>query len=177
MEDGTKNMAFCMAEASDQKDALNMVQEIYSKMLAAGFGLKNDPEIIDLDKYSEVPVEYKEGKTISKATANSGANSGVGSFAPSCTSYKGNGSTYSKSVQKKEPEPKVLSRSKGKKPNEEAMAILTAKLDLIWGGTYEAVLPETKEEDKGDPDTKTGYSDPYGEDDLYEGYGMGMGIC
>ena len=146
MQEKVKNMAFCLATSQDQADALTMVEAIYTGLKEGGFAINDDPEIIDLLKYTSVPKEYSESKTIDKVSVHSGS-SGVGSFTTSAqTRYHGTGTTYTKAEIKKEPEPRYFERKNSKKPSIEELKIMSEKINLIMAGEYKVELPETKGE-------------------------------
>jgi len=148
LEDDYKNMMYLNSEDSDQKMAMEEVEKLYSKMLEAGMGLENDPRILDIKKFKNVPKEYVEGRPLEKpATAHT--TSGVGSFANPNIRYAGAGGTYAKTVVKADPEPSVLGRSQNglKKPMKASLDIMEEKINQIMAGTFVPVLPETMGED------------------------------
>lgn len=170
LSDDYKNMTYLTAEETDQTLALEMVEKLYSDLIAAGKALVNDPTVIDIEKYEEVPKEYLEGKPLEKDTISSPTSS-VGSFASPCTRYS-SGVTYTKTVVKKDPEPTLLSRTNSKKPTKPALDLMEEKITQIMAGTFVPVLPETMGEDA---DGKATADDTDTTDVDY--YGNTWGMC
>ncbi len=169
LEDDYKNMTYLTAEDNDQKTALDMITALYKCLTDAGFVVRNDEKIIDIDKYTEVPEEYVEGKTIDKGTTATRTVPGVGTFAAPSTRYQGAANNYSKTTIKKEPEPSNFGRMKGKKPSKESIDKILEKLDQIRAGTYKQDLPETLGED--DAGTTDADADDDGNINSYYGSG------
>jgi len=170
--DDFKNMTYLTAKKVDQNLALTMLEAFYEKFTDAGYVLKNDPVIIDVKKFTEVPDEYLEGKPTSSGTAQS-SSSGVGSFASSGKNYSRATSTYTKPDAKKDPEPTVFGRVKGKKPAKNALENLQEKLNQIREGAFEPVLPETL----GDVESTVADDEDEDEDDPYSHTPGYSGIC
>lgn len=152
LEDDYKNMIYLNSEVSDQKMAMEEVEKLYSKMLEAGMGLENDPRILDIKKFKNVPKEYVEGRPLEKpavthSTSAAHTTSGVGSFANPNIRYAGAGGTYAKTAVKADPEPSVLGRTQNKKPLKAALDLMEEKINQIMAGTFVPVLPVTMGED------------------------------
>jgi hypothetical protein len=164
-----KNMLYLQAEANDQNTALSTLQTMYKELIAAGRGLINDGKIIDVNKYTNVPKEFLEGKPIG-GTAGTGGN-GVGNFSNPGTRYVATGSNYTKQpVIKKDPEPFIIKRTKNKKPTKAMLALMEEKIQQIREGTFEQELPEILGADAaGANDDK--------EDDFQDIYGAGGCMC
>ena len=142
-----KNLTYFTAEKIDQDIAEEMIAKLYENMLAGGMGLHNDPKIIDIDKYTEVPKDYLDGKPLQTGTATAGKASGVGNFASPHTRYQA-GTTYTKQTTvKADPEPSLIGRTKTKKPAKAALDIMFAKVQQVTAGEFEPVLPEIMGED------------------------------
>jgi hypothetical protein len=175
LEDDYKNMMYLNLEESDQKTAMEEVEKLYAKLLAAGKGLENDPRILDITKFKDVPKEYIEGKPIEKSTGTNvttTTNNGVGSFANPATRYVSGAGTYTRTAVKADPEPAVLGRSQTglKKPLKASLDLMEEKINQIMAGTFVPVLPETMGEDaEGTGDAVET------EDELY--YRTGIGFC
>jgi len=165
MEEEYKNMTYLTSETSDQELAAQMLDELNTALLENDFGLKNDAKIIDIEKYLDVPTDYLDGKKIDKDKAAAGTT-GVGSFAAPGTRYQppASGVIYSKSTPQKDPEPSIFSRTKSKKPNKAALALMCEKIQQIMAGDYEHELPETMGEEE-EPADKTADAD---DDDYYD---------
>ena len=173
LEDDYKNMTYLTAEDVDQNLAVELVEKIYSNLLSAGIGLENDPRILDVKKFSNVPKEYTEGKPIEKPahTTTTTPTTGVGSFVNPNIRYNSYGGTYTKTQVKSEPEPAVLGRTLNKKPLKASLDLMEEKINQIMLGTFKPVLPETLGEDADG----TGIADDITE---YENdYRSGMGFC
>lgn len=175
LEEDYKYMTYLTCESTDQELGSQMLDELYADFMKYDFGLTNDPTIIDIEKYSDVPKDFLDGKPLNKSVAQSGtAAGGVGSFANSPKQYARNNSAvgYGAATTRKEPEPAIFSRSKSKKPVKTDLDLMQEKIDQIKAGDFTPTLPETMEDD-GD-----GVSDDY-DDDLYGtyGYNRGVGFC
>jgi hypothetical protein len=148
LEEDYKNMIYLNSEESDQKMAMEEVEKLYAKLLLAGGGLENDPRILDIKKFRDVPKEYIEGKPLEKsATTHTTTNNGVGSFANPNSRYVGAAGTYTKTVVKADPEPAVFGRTQNKKPLKAALDLMEEKINQIMAGTFAPILPETMGED------------------------------
>lgn len=171
LEADYKNMMYLNLEASDQKDALERVEELYDRMILANMGIENDPRILDIKKLKNVPKEYIEGKPIEKESGiHTTSPNSVGSFANPVTHYAGSSGVYSKTTAKIEPEPAVFNRSNSKKPLKSTLDLMEEKINQIMAGGFKPTLPETMGEDADG----TGISEEI-EDETY--YRAGMGFC
>ncbi len=170
LADDYKNMAYMNSEETDQKDAMEMVEELYASLMLAGFGLENDPKILDISKFQEVPKEYIEGKQLEKTAVTSTTTStGVGSFAAPGNRFVGAGGVYTKTQPKADPEPAVLRRSQAKKPTKAELDLMEEKINQIMNKTFIPVLPETMGEDA---DGKGVAEEVADENSYYGHYGM-----
>ena len=137
------NFTYFTAEKVEQDAAYEMLEKLGKELLADGFGYSNDPNIIDTDKYNNVPSTYKDGKPLTSGTATSGTASGVGNFAPPHTRYSNNGTTYVRqSAVKPDPPPAVIGRTKTKKPTKAMLDEMLAKVQQITAGEFQVVLPD-----------------------------------
>jgi len=142
-----KNFTYLTCEQVDQDNGFEMLEQTYQKLLDAGFGIVNDPKIIDIDKYTDVPEEYKVGRPVGTGTAQSGAASGVGSFAAPHTRYN-QGTTYAKQTTvKPDPAPGLIARTKTKKPTKALLDTMFEKVQQITAGNFEPAIPEIMGED------------------------------
>lgn len=165
-----KNLTYFTAEKVDQDIAEEMIGKLYNNLIEAGMILKNDPKIIDIDKYSEVPKDYIDGKPLQTGSSAAGKASGVGNFASPHTRYQ-SGTTYTKQTTvKADPEPALINRTKTKKPVKAALEIMLEKVQQITAGDFEPTLPEIMAEDD------TGVTEADDDDGVY-GYGYGAGYC
>jgi hypothetical protein len=174
MEEEYKNMTYLTSEVSDQELANQMLSELNILLLDNDFGMKNDTKIIDIEKYQDVPVDYKDGKPINKDDAAAGAKaSGVGSFAAPGTRYQppASGVLYSKTNATKDPEPSIFSRSTTKKPAKANLELMREKIEHIMAGDYEHELPETVGDVPVNKDAKTADDDDDYYDNMYGGQG------
>ncbi len=175
LEDDYKNMTYLTAEDIDQNLAIEVVEKSYSDLLAKGWGLENDPRILDVKKFSNVPKEYVEGKPLDKSasTTTTTSTTGVGSFVNPNTRYTGFGGTYTRTTVKAEPEPAVLGRTQNKKPLKAALDLMEEKINQIMVGTFNPVLPETMGEDADG----TGVAEDTEDENLYGRNYLGNGFC
>lgn len=172
LEEDYKNMMYLNSEESDQKMAMEEVEKLYSKMLGAEMGLENDPRILDIKKFKNVPKEYVEGKPLEKpATSATHTTNGVGSFANPNIRYTGASGTYAKTPVKADPEPSVLGRTQNKKPLKAALDLMEEKINQIMAGTFVPVLPATMGEDAD------GTGDAVETEDELADYRAGLGFC
>jgi hypothetical protein len=161
-----KNYTYLTCEQVDQDKGLEMVETLNRTLLAAKFGVVNDPTIIDTDKYTEVPDDYKGGKALNTGTANTGTASGVGNFATPGSRYTA-GTTYTKQTTvKPDPTPGTIKRTKKKKPTKAVLDEMFEKVQQIQAGTFELELPEIMGADdagetEADDDFGNGYYGAY----------------
>jgi len=165
LEEDYKNMTYLTAEDTDQKTALLAVENFYHDFLIAGYGLENDPTILDTSKFSNIPKEYTEEKPVEKVTNSA---YGAGSYISPSTRYTDHSGSYTKTAIKVEPEPKVLGRSDSKKPLKTALDIMEEKINQIMLGTFNPVLPETMGEDCDG----SGIAETMEDENYYRNYGM-----
>lgn len=145
-----KNMAYLHNGADDQAMGLKVLKEYYDLLLQNGFGMKNDTKIIDVDRYTDVPSEYKTPATVDYAKSVTGAASTNGATA--ATTVYGTGTTKTPyaaatttyyAAAKKDPQPATFGRSKTKKPTKTELDLMQEKIDQIKAGTFVFELPET----------------------------------
>ena len=161
--DNKKYLTVFNHEEKDQKKAIEMVTSIYDSLVKSGMVLANDPEIIDISIYEDVPEAYKVGAP--SKTSGSTVNGQRTSYSPPSTRYQPTNNNYQsfrKVDIKPEPEPKFFRRRKTeKKPTKEELIILVGKLDAIKDGNFETVLPDTPVPD-GEPSPEDPYDYMYG---------------
>lgn len=164
-----KNLTYLTAERVDQETAMEIVQKMYTDMIEGGMGLVNDGKIIDIEKYTEVPDDYKTGKPVGGTAATPGAVSGVGNFASPGTRFQNTGSLYNRQATiKTEPSPSLIKRTKSKRPSKVVLETMLEKVQQIRTGDYEPDLPATMgTDDAGVTEAE--------EDAGYSYYGIGCG--
>jgi hypothetical protein len=163
-----KNYTYLTCEKVDQDIGYEKIEKLAKTLLDNGFGVANDPEIIDTDKYKEVPKDYVEGKPLGNGTAQSGTASGVGSFASPHSRYSQGAHTYTKQTTvKPDPVPGLIARTKTKKPSKTALEEMLEKVRQVTADTFEPELPEIMGED----DTGVTEAD---DDDYAAGYYNGF---
>ena len=145
-----KNHKCFNSEEEDQKDALKVLKELHTGLIEAGFGYKGDKNVIDIEKYTEVPKEYLETNAFndpatSTRTATYRESSITRYHADSGASF------YKKAEPKPEPEPAAIVRTKTKKPAKDIIELMATKLDQIAAGEYEPNIPKLAEDDPPPP--------------------------
>jgi hypothetical protein len=159
LERDYRNLIFFTAGETDQSAAVAELERLQSKLERADMVLSNDRRVIDVEKYTNVPAGYWRGEAIGKEDISAGVT-GVGSFASSNTRIQKNKTTYQQTQVKKDPEPAIFGRKKGKKPGKAALELMLTKIEQIKSGEVTPVLPEILGEDE-DGVTKAGYKDIY----------------
>jgi hypothetical protein len=171
-DDDYKDVTIFTDEKADQLKAIEMLTSLNKELLEGGYGLSNDPEILDTSKYTSIPNHYLSSKPINKDNPAPGTKmSNVGSFAASHTRYVGNGAAYNQTTIKKDPTPSLFSRTKGKKPTKAELLIMVDKLNEIQEGTYKPVIPEALGDEADVTESSSPQGNTYDEDDWY---GAGM---
>jgi len=154
---------FFLRKEEDQKSAFSGLQKLMDEMAKSEMVFKNDPEMVDIRNYKEVPDDIAKGKT---ETAKSKSTAGVS------TSKVGNRANtsgvtapynnYTAPYKRKEAAPFVWKR-KSRKPTETALLELTKKLDLLKSDELEIKIPELPGKEET-PETNNSYMD--------DGFGM-----
>ena len=159
----TTELVVFKADSFDQKQALDVVGAVVEELRSAGWMVDNDPEIVDITKYKEVPTDV--GGSTAKPTAVKPV-SGVGSGSdPYSGIYSGrcafNNETWreQQEARKKREEmekkmrwtPTRIARE-GELPELKMLNLMKKKITQIASGDYEYELPEVKDDD-GDEDT------------------------
>jgi len=169
LEEEYKNLYYPRILKSEQEEALEIVQKLYKALLDSGFALATDPVIIDMDKYSDLPEAYKEGRTTA-------ISKDVGTTAHKPTipvnvygrHYSATNHYSPTVIVTAEPEAKFFQRSDSKKPSKLDIEAMFAKLDLIKKDTYHPCLVPTPEDSPTD--------EPISENKLYAEYGYMNGM-
>jgi hypothetical protein len=106
-------------------------------MYAENRMLEQDPDIIDISTFKNVPDDIRKAhKTSSKTQSNIYVSQTTGN-----TSYV-----------KKEPKPGVIRRAKTKKPTKKALISMITKITDIKKGTFTITLPEILGDENEDED-------------------------
>ena len=151
-EEKTKSMVYLTNNEDDQETAMRMLENIYKDLIDGGKALENDPNIIDISKYSGVPEEYSMGLN----------NSSTSTINRSTTP----------TVPKKEEGPKItfIERDEdSKKPTTKELDTLSSMLDAIKTGKLKIDVPQLKG-DESDEDSNDNNSSTDDDDDAYKDY-------
>jgi hypothetical protein len=142
----TKALTYFTLSVEDQKVAIEALKSIVVKMYAENRMLGQDPDIIDISTFKNVPDDIRKAhKTSSKVQSNINTPQ---QNVP-CTSYV-----------RRDPEPGVIKRVKTKKPTKEALINMITKIADIKKGTLTIALPEIlgdEDEDEDDDITSPHY--------------------
>jgi hypothetical protein len=141
-----KIMLFLTKDEDDQKDALDILEKVINVFVEEKRMLKNDPGIIDITTYKNIPTTGFGKKVIKDGRTEETTSYGVGG-SKSTTSSTGT-STPAYGYQKKEPKPFFFERTKGKKPDKTQLEDLIQKLDEIKAGSFEAQIPPLEKEEE-----------------------------
>lgn len=143
----TKTSVFFMADSGEQDEAKLLLTSLKENLKF--LTREDDPEIIDTDKYENVPKDFGGTGIITKVSNH---KSDVSEYSRQrVAGFQGTG--YQKPIYtpKKDPEPSTFKR-KARRPSKAALGKLDAKLDLIAKGEYKYKLPKIKNEDKEEDD-------------------------
>lgn len=135
----TKAMTYFTLNVEDQEVAIETLKTIVVKMYAENRMLEQDPDIIDISTFKNVPDNIrKTHKTTSKIQS--------GTSIPQAS----NNVPYIR----REPKPGVIKRTKTKKPTKRALISMITKITDIKKGTFTTILPEIlgNEDEDGDED-------------------------
>lgn len=122
----TKAMTYFTLDMEDQEVALETLKTLVIKMRAENRMLENDPDIINISTFKNVPDNIRKmHKTSSKIQNN--INSSQDDFGISYT--------------RREPEPSVIKRAKTKKPTKKTLLDMVTKITNIRKGVFTVTLP------------------------------------
>lgn len=166
-----------------EKDlSLEELKKSHESLVKCSMMLDQSTNIVDISKYIDVPTAYLECETITKPSVNGNVGAyGVGSTNNPINRYSnathssytgGTTSTYSKSYEKKDPEPTLFSRKKGDKPNKTALEIMEEKINQIMSGSFTPDLPDTSEDKEESPSYASKTNTDYDDTADYAGYGF-----
>lgn len=185
LEDTYKTFYYLRALKSEQEEAFTVLKGLYADLKEHGFAMDTDPSIIDINKYTDVPQDYKDCKAADASINISAGYKSNHVNAPATKvetpSYVRNGGyrmptygnssyNYGTATPAKEPEPKVFGRvESSKKPSKDALITLMEKLDLIKADQYVPVIA-TVPNDNETAVTKVEDDDPFDRmSGMYEG--------
>lgn len=151
-------MTYFMMGDEDQKSAREIISDLMKRAVEKEVVLVNDPTVIDIQKYKEVPESVMKGET---AATKSGVAKPAGkssNYTPAKSNVNNN-YTY----VKKEPSPQLWKR-RSKKPTTETLLELTKSLDLLEKGKLKVnvpVLPGEMGKKESTTGVTSGYDDEY----------------
>lgn len=168
LEKDYRNLTYCTKEASDQEQALKIVQALFKELKEAGLEEKPGAGILDVNKYTNVPQEYVDGKPID-ATAKTGST-GSGSYSNRTNQYSpsNTGTTFTKTQPKPDPVPAAFARTKTSKPSADDLVALSALLDQLTAGEATLELPDTPGDDPEEANAAAEEEDHY--NNMYGAY-------
>ena len=167
LEEEYKNLFYPRILKSEQEEAMEIVRKLYKALLDNGFALATDPVIIDMEKYTELPEAYKEGKTATVSKEVGTAINRSSSVISYGRGHCGTNNHYTPTVTV-EPEAKFFKRTDSIKPSKTDIETMIAKMDLIKKGEYAPTLVPTP----GDSPT----DEPISETKSYAEYGYMNGM-
>lgn len=174
LDSNFKHMAIATQNTDDQKEAFGMVEDLFKKLCAGGFGAGKesicgiDVEMLDVTKYSGYPEEYMEGAKVEKdklsTTDTTIQKAPYQRYARGTTT-----SNFVKTPVKPDPEPALFSRTKTEKPTAESLGAIREKINGVKAGTYTPEFPVTLVGDES--------ADEYEEYDYRQGHYFCGGMC
>jgi coenzyme F420-reducing hydrogenase alpha subunit len=156
----TKEMIVFKNTEDDQKQALDLIEVVLEQLKEEEAMLANDPEIVDIEKFEEVPEEFFAPKS-----SDSKSSTATKTYNTSATStFNGTPEWKKREAEKKKEEerqeklrwtPFLISRV-SEKPALKDLNVIKKKLAALAAGEYERELPdpdppeeeEEKEEEK-----------------------------
>ncbi|MEA3296158.1 MAG: hypothetical protein U9Q27_03420 [Patescibacteria group bacterium] len=128
----TKTITYFTLNAEDQKIALKALETIVAKMCTENRMLENDPDIIDISTFKNIPDNIKKSqKIVSRTYSNNTIQNDVN------TSYV-----------KKYPEPSIIKRMATKKPTKKMLFDMITKITNIKKGILVPKLPKILENER-----------------------------
>jgi TfoX/Sxy family transcriptional regulator of competence genes len=141
-----KEMVVFRNDETDQKQAQELLTGIVEQLKSDELMLKNDPEIVDLEKFEDVPGEFfapkKKGTTGTTSTYRA---PGTSATAGSQTEWQKTQAAKKKEEEQQEVQrwtPFMLSRGKKDKPLLKDLNIIKKKVQSLAAGDYERELPD-----------------------------------
>jgi hypothetical protein len=163
----TKELVVFKANDVDQEKAVDTLEGLVKELEADKRMVENDPEIIDIDTYTDLPAEFGDTRTGNKKSIDvSGATGTAGTTNIHGRHYPGYGvggacgyddSKWKEKQKKKDEEKKrqdamrqtpTLIKRKGAKPQLKALNVMKKKVMSILAGEYEVDLPDLEEKEK-----------------------------
>jgi hypothetical protein len=152
--DDTKELIVYKANEPDQKKALALLESFANILSKDKRMVKNDPEIIDVATYTDIPGEIKKTKTVHQTKNIYNVNG--------CHYNKNNITDWEKKRREKEAEEKrqedlrkipTVFKREGETPGTKSLNLMKKKVLAIATGDYESdILPGKEEEDEEDDD-------------------------
>jgi len=145
--DDTKELIIYKASVTDQKAAVRKLEDFFDRLVKDERMVKNDPEMIDVKSYANIPAEIEKQTPvypIKNAYGSSGSNNNISDW------------QKKKEAREKEEErqealrkiPTVFKR-KGEPPGIKSLNLMKKKILAISAGEYESgVLPVEEEDDE-----------------------------
>jgi hypothetical protein len=153
-----KEMVVFRNDEADQSQAQELLTAIVEQLKSDKLMLKNDPEIVDLDKFEDVPGEFfapkKKGTTGTNSTYRAPSTSTTGTGGT--TDWQKTQAAKKLEEEKQEKQrwtPFMLNRGKRERPPLKDLNLIKKKVQSLAAGDYERELPipgpvEKKEEKK-----------------------------
>lgn len=152
----TKELMVFKANDVDQEKAVETLKTIVRELTAESRMVINDPEIIDIETYTELPAELGDkGKAKTGTVPGTGAGGAADSSKYYRTGIGGLGCGYESDDWKKKQEIKAAEKKQqdemretptmiqrdGEKPQLKQLNLMKKKVAMILAGEYEAELP------------------------------------
>ena len=123
----TKAMTYFTLDTEDQEIAIETLKTIVIEIRAEDRMLENDPDIIDISTFKNIPDNIKKPhKTISRTQGDNNLSQ----------------NTVGTAYVRKTPEPSVIKRTKTKKPTKKVLLDMITKITNIKKGVFTATLPK-----------------------------------
>ena len=145
--DDTKELIVYKASETDQKIAVKTLEGFFDRLLKDERMVKNDPEMIDVKSYTNIPGEIKKQEPVYPIKNAYGA-----------LGYNSNTSDWQKKRDEREKEEKrqealrkvpTVFKRKGETPGIKSLNLMKKKILAISEGEYEsAILPAEEEDDE-----------------------------
>jgi len=140
--DDTKELAIYKNDINDQEAAIKTLTSFFNALKKDKRVVKNDPEIIDIKSYSNLP----------------GATKKVDSYYPHNSNnhgYSNQLTTWEKNKKEKELEEKMreiptVFKREGKMPNTKVLNLMKKKISMISDGNYDSGIVITEEDTEED---------------------------
>jgi hypothetical protein len=149
----SRTVIYFMDTNYDQSEALKIAAGIIKDM---SYMATKDPDIINVKKFTDVPVNYKSAREgVSSGAPSPGFYSQYNKTHAGSRNTAGFRGTGSSTTIKKDPEPTLFKRT-ARRPSKKSLEKLRAKLDLIAKRDYDQKLPRIKGDKVTEEDKETG---------------------